>query len=557
SVTTSGPVIVEPFSDLYPRLDIWDLCDNETYRPQFDLFIQSYQSIYDRPYEDMRSYYQVAGIHGLPYTAYDGVTGDEYEYNNDTDWAKGRWGGYCHHGDILFAPWHRPYMLLIESLLAKEAKQIALQYPDNEKEKYVEAAKQLRHPYWDWADEKSINGVPEIFLIPEIEINTPQGKKKVKNPLQSYTLPTDLSYPLEKGENPTDKPNYTIPNRAYNPFTPAGYPTVRHPNSNYEDQYDLLNQNVSIYVSKVFRPGLYQMFHMRNYLHFSDHGIRSDDTQIGNIFSGHPAPLEIVGLAHFASFERTHDALHTIFGGPGGHMAYADLSAFDPMFYFHHVNTDQEIDTVLDENTDLTPFRKTKTEFWKSSDIRYIEKLGYTYLQLEKFKGQDPKKLQNYLLELYKPDPHYGNRFFVKLTIETGKLVGPYSIRVFVDLKNATAQTPITSPHFAGLVSMWRSNNKSNSVVGTVDITATMERLGIRMQTMDNEVNVTTGLLNSTSIFDVKKDINIVPILINGQGVSPKETGVNKVEIFSFEHDKVYQNFLEENTVQHHGFVKF
>ncbi|CAG8706183.1 46055_t:CDS:1, partial [Gigaspora margarita] len=219
----------------------------------------------------------------------------------------------------------------------------------------------------------------------------------------------------------------------------------------------------------------------------------------------------------------------------------------------------EEIDTVLDENTDLTPFRKTKTEFWKSSDIRYIEKLGYTYPQVEKFKGQDPKKLQSYLLELYKPDPHYGHRFFVKLTIEAGKLIGPYSIRVFVDLKNATAQTPITSPHFAGLVTMWRNTNKNNFVVGTVDITATMERLGIRMQTYDvfNEVNVTTGLLNSTAIFDVKKDINIVPTLLNGQGVSPKEAGVNKVEIFSFEHGKVNQNFLEENTGQHHGFVKF
>ncbi|CAG8820693.1 29691_t:CDS:1, partial [Gigaspora margarita] len=341
SVTTSGPVIVEPFSDLYPRLDIWDFYINETYRPQFDLFIQSYQSIYDRPYEDMRSFYQVAGIHGLPYSAYDGVVDDEHEYNNDTDWAKGRWGGYCHHGDILFATWHRPYMLLIESLLANEAKQIALQYPDNEKEKYVEAAKQLRHPYWDWADEKSIKGVPEIFLTPEIEINSPQGKKKVKNPLKSYTLPVNLSYPLEKGQNPTDKPNYKIPNKTYNLFTPAGYPTVRYPNSNYEDQNDLLNQNVSVYVSKVFRPGLYQMFHIRNYLHFSNHGVRSDDTQIGNIFGGHPAPLEIVGSAHFASFETTHDVFHLIFGGPGGHMAYADLAGFDPIFYFHHVNIDR------------------------------------------------------------------------------------------------------------------------------------------------------------------------------------------------------------------------
>ncbi|CAG8702090.1 4531_t:CDS:1, partial [Gigaspora rosea] len=42
NVMTSGPVIVEQFSDLYPRLYIWDFYGNETYKPQFGLFIQSF-----------------------------------------------------------------------------------------------------------------------------------------------------------------------------------------------------------------------------------------------------------------------------------------------------------------------------------------------------------------------------------------------------------------------------------------------------------------------------------------------------------------------------------
>ncbi|CAG8511996.1 28919_t:CDS:2, partial [Dentiscutata erythropus] len=312
----SAPIIVEPFPDLYPRLDILDFYGNETYRPQFDLLVQSYQSIYDRPYEYMRSYYQVAGIHGLPYTAYDGVTG-EHEYNNQSEWVKGRWGGYCHHGDILFAPWHRPLILLIESLLVKE---------------HVEAAKQLRHPYWDWADEKAI-----------------------------------------KGQNPTDKPNYKISNRKHIPFTTAGYPTIRYPNSNYD---------------------------------------QNDDTQMGNLDTDHPSPLKVAGASHFASIETTHDAFHLIIGGPGCHMAHTDIASFDPA------------------------------------------------------------------------------QIFVKLTIKTGKLFGPYAIRVFIDLKNATAQTSVTSPHFAGLAAMWP-----------------MERLGIRRQTYDvlPEVNPKTGLLNPKSIFDIDR----------------------------------------------------
>ncbi|CAG8437097.1 2127_t:CDS:2 [Scutellospora calospora] len=588
TVTTSGPVIVEPFSDVWPRLDICDFYNNETYRPQFDLLIQSYQAIYDRPYEDMRSYYQFAGIHGLPYTTYDGVTGGVHEYNNQTEWAEGRWGGYCHHGDILFPPWHRPYLLLLESLLVNEAKQIASQYPDNEKEKYTEAAKQLRHPYFDWGNEKAIEGLPEIFLTPEIEINTPKGKEKVKNPLKSFTLPVDVAYPPGKGESPTDKPNYNVPNLTYNPFTPAGYPTIRHPNANYEDQNNFIKSNMSVHVPTVFRPGLYQMFHISDYLRFSHHGVKPGGEQIGNIFSGHPPP-SAVGIGHFASLEIVHDDFHLATGGLGGHMAYIDLASFDPLFFFHHVNVDRlfalwqevfpdswipklatlngsytdEINKIVDENTDLTPFRKTKTEFWKSSDVRDMKKLGYTYLEVEKFKGQDPKKLQAYLLELYKPDDHYGRRFFVKLTIEAGKLAGPYCVRVFIDLPDANAQTPTTSPHFAGFVSMWHSNSNSHVhdntfVGGTVDITAAMIRLNLRTETFEliHDVNETTGMLNPSAIFDVEKDISIVPVTLDGKGVSPKEAGVKKIEIFTFEHDKVNPNFLDENSGQYYGSKK-
>ncbi|CAG8730919.1 10571_t:CDS:2 [Gigaspora rosea] len=362
----------------------------------------------------MRSFYLVAGIHALPYTAYDGVTGGAQEYYNDTDWAT-----------------------------VEEAKKIALQYPDNEKEKYVEAAKQLCHPFWDWAD----------------------VKKNVKNLLKSFTLPLNLAYPLGKGQNPTDKPNYNVPNLTYNPYTPAGYSTARHPNSNYEDQTDLLNSNMTVYVPTVFRSGMYQMFHISDFLRFSSHGVNPDGMQAGNLFSAHPSHSNPVGLAHFASMEATHDDVHLVLGGLGGHMSYVDLAAFDPMFFFHHTNVDRllalwqgnvnEINQAIDENTDLTLFRKTKTKFWKSSDVSHIEKPRYTYLEVEKVKGQDPKKLKAYVLELY------------------------YRSCVFIDLPDANDQTLVTSPHFADLVSMWSSTKNhvydNTFVMRTVDITAAME----------------------------------------------------------------------------------
>ncbi|CAG8795097.1 13519_t:CDS:2 [Dentiscutata erythropus] len=586
--TFNEKVIISPYEDIYPRRDLFDFYGNETYRPQFDLLIQGYQALKDRPYEDMRSYYQVSGIHGLPYTAYDGVTGsDPYK---SSEISEGRWGGYCQHGSALFPTWHRPYMFLFENLLINEVKQIALQYPSNQRNKYIEAAKQLRHPYWDWADEKAAKGVPDIFLTPTIEINTPKGKKNVSNPLRNYILPTNLSIPLQKGQNPTDKPNYHIPNMTYNPYTPKGYTTIRHPNSNYEDQYDLLNQNFSIYVPSVLRPALYQMYHISNYLHFSNHIVTSSDHEMPESDPGHPEPDPKlnVGSAHFASIETAHDGLHLIAGGLGGHMTYVDITAFDPLFYFHHINCDrlfalwqgvfpdswvpqningngtytEGMNYVVNEYTDLEPFRKSETEFWRSSDVRDITKLGYTYLELEKFRGKDPNVLQNYLLELYKPDPHYGTRFFVKVTIERGKLVGPYAIRVFVDLPSANAATPVTSPHFAGFVAMWQStlkHKKNSFVVGTVDITAAMVRLGIRTEQHGylHDVNSTTGLLKPTSLFNIGTDINIVPVMMNGYEVSPKDAGVTLVQVFSFEHDKVDKNFLVESSGEFLSFKKF
>ncbi|CAG8757341.1 27225_t:CDS:2, partial [Dentiscutata erythropus] len=583
TVGDSGSVVITPYSDVYPRLDVLDMYSNETLRPQFDLLVQSYQALFDRSYEDMRSYYQIAGIHGLPYTAYDGVTGGAHQYNNGTDWAKGRWGGYCHHGDILFPTWHRPYMMLIESQLINEAKKIAAQYPDTEKEKYVEAANQLRHPYWDWADLKAIKGVPQFFTDLQLELNTPTGKKNVTNPLKRYYLPVNVSYPLAPGTNPTDKPNYTLPSMNFNPFTPAGYPTVRHPNAKYEDRDDIMNINMSTYVQGVFRAGFYQMFHIDNYLHFSNHAVRgSNDTEMEDTNPGHPDPAQFVGYAHFASLETTHDGFHLVTGGLAGHLSYPDITGFDPLFFFHHVNIDRlfalwqgvfpnswlpesgvaingtytdDLYNNVNENTSLTPFRKSTTDFWNSKDIRDIETLGYTYPELTKYKGQDPKNLQGYLLQLYKPDDHYGRRIYAKLTIQAGKLVGPYSIRVFLDLPSADASTPVTSDHFAGFVAVWRSTTNSTYVTGTVDITSCMNKLGIRMEKHDyvGDVNATTGLVKPTSLFDVNNDIKIVPVMLNGTGVNIKDAGVTSVQVFSFESDQVDPNFLVESTGQFYG----
>jgi len=46
------------------------------------------------------------------------------------------------------------------------------------------------------------------------------------------------------------------------------------------------------------------------------------------------------GVVNEDSLESLHDAIHSITGG-SGHMTYLDYSAFDPLFWLHHVMIDR------------------------------------------------------------------------------------------------------------------------------------------------------------------------------------------------------------------------
>ena len=84
------------------RLNINDLVSQGG--PAWDLYIQSLRSLYNTDDDDLQSFFQVAGIHGLPFIGW-GPEGAE----NATGWP-----GHCPHNEKLFATWHRPYTLLYE-----------------------------------------------------------------------------------------------------------------------------------------------------------------------------------------------------------------------------------------------------------------------------------------------------------------------------------------------------------------------------------------------------------------------------------------------------------
>lgn len=70
-----------------------------------DLYIQALAAFQASGQSNTLSYYQIAGIHGKPYAAWNNVTGPM-----GIHYAT----GYCTHGSILFPVWHRPYLALYE-----------------------------------------------------------------------------------------------------------------------------------------------------------------------------------------------------------------------------------------------------------------------------------------------------------------------------------------------------------------------------------------------------------------------------------------------------------
>ena len=54
--------------------------------------------------DDLLSFFQIGGIHGLPYVSWNDSGSEEV----------GDWGGYCTHGSNLFPTWHRPYVSTYE-----------------------------------------------------------------------------------------------------------------------------------------------------------------------------------------------------------------------------------------------------------------------------------------------------------------------------------------------------------------------------------------------------------------------------------------------------------
>ncbi|PHH78246.1 hypothetical protein CDD82_3158 [Ophiocordyceps australis] len=254
--------------------------------PHWDLFIQSLAVMRDADPDDPLSFFQVAGIHGLPHVEWNN-TGARAE---NTD----RWGGYCPHGEPLFLTWHRIYVLLNEQILVSNARQIASTYPESSRDEYLQAAETLRYPYWDWADNSDL---PEATASRNLTVNTPEGQQSIANPLSGFNFPEKA---LNGGFGAFDA-------------SPAGSRTqvMRCASGSFPETANSQMKNED-WKQLVYDAFLYS----RNFADFAS-------SRGGGL-----------------SMEEIHNTVHaeaTCFG----HFANQNFAAFDPIFTMHHVQVDR------------------------------------------------------------------------------------------------------------------------------------------------------------------------------------------------------------------------
>jgi len=372
---------VQPNNKTPVRLEINDFLRDPDRK---NLYLLGLEHLQKRPIGDMKSWYQVAGIHGRPFTAWDGV-GDS---NGDKQY------GYCTHSSILFLSWHRPYMALYEMALYESIQEVVKKFPEPRRSELAKTAVNFRIPYWDWA----ATSKPHILLHDgsDVEVEKPEGKVKIPNPLYSYKFPDGVPSSVFEG-------NYR--NWAQTLRNPILGASNGKPKS--QDLFlERLNKSPAARTTDdIFggRRGAWinvreRVWHLLN--------IEQDKYPTYQAFSNNrwnPNGRS----SDYDSIESIHDTLHGWLGG-GGHMGNPEYAGFDPIFWLHHCNVDRlyalwqalhpDADKNMDfsarletwwvtgdkeeETTPLVPFRKSDTEYWNSNDTRNLKVFGHTYPEI-------------------------------------------------------------------------------------------------------------------------------------------------------------------------------
>jgi tyrosinase len=302
--------------------DLQNDYENGEKKPLEDL-MRAWKGIKELPPSDPRSFFVLGGYHGEPFRG--------------AGWGNNAfWGGYCHHGNVLFPIWHRIYVYELEEALRS-----------------IPGCEDVTLPFWDECSEDSLtNGIPWALTAETFDLDG----ETIANPLRSYVFPITVVDHISG-----DNPNYS---------KGTGYETTRYPYSGlvgteadraatakhnaqwtYPEAVDVLNKNIIAWLNqqvvidgRTVTTGVHKAYaaclDAPNYTVFSN-------TTSASAWSDN-APLAV-------PLESPHNKIHLAVGGfdvpgveddsvvPGanGDMGENDTAGLDPIFYFHHCFIDR------------------------------------------------------------------------------------------------------------------------------------------------------------------------------------------------------------------------
>ncbi|KAI1496872.1 tyrosinase [Biscogniauxia marginata] len=415
--TTTMPYEFYPIRGIHDGLDLgaqvpirrefkeWSESQDPKDRTQVVLFILSLKRFQAIVPESRDSYFQIAGIHGMPYTSWDepSVTTKEAHVK-----------GYCVHANNLFPPWHRPYMLLYEQRIYEiMVHEVIPEQPQHRQSEFFDAARTWRLPFWDWAKNPKM---PYLLCCPEVNIRLGDSQMTIDNPLYKFKIPTDknmgaygvgtLKFPdgdefIEYGECYATSRCPTAVER--DPKSKAWKEGVVHEDTanTFMTEHSAVNGfDYGTAAELVYRLLTYPM----DYSHFATLARDADMTS-----------ASITKVTNDINLEFIHNNIHYWVGGDGGHMSQIPVATFDPVFWLHHCNIDRlfaiwqtlnpdqwfvadnqkpfdqkviGMGDVVTSKTPLRPFHKdVEGSVWMPDDTRDWFKLGYTYPELRPWLG--------------------------------------------------------------------------------------------------------------------------------------------------------------------------
>jgi len=420
-----------------------------SYPDVWNMYILGLAAMQALPETHPLSYYQLSGIHGVPFIPWEEATSPAQDPTR----------GYCTHGSALFATWHRPYLSLIEQRLTQNAINEANKFSGATKTRMVAAAEKVRLPYWDWASADTKSHIPAIVMQTTISVTkyTSTGAAQtttITNPLYSYKFANDQY-----------RQQYFSGNfRNWDT-------TRRQPDNNGNSQQALADSSMAAGYS-TRKQNTYNLFSIPNFSGFSNTDPNLDGTP-----------------NQWTSLESIHNDIHVQIGGNNGHMTMLAYSSFDPIFWLHHANVDRltaiyqsihygkfvtpqpasgtfarratsgSTDTV---NTQLNPFRHADGSYFTSVDVSWASSIwhfGYAYVEVPySYRGKSHDSLAAYTTSkvnaLYGPNSAAAKRdeststerreYLVYAQFQQAEVYGSAEVLVFLDGEDG-ATAPIAA----------------------------------------------------------------------------------------------------------------